>query len=213
MTFTGLLQVVGQEPVFDTGLLLAGTASVADVERQLSRWKRSRRIVQIRRGLYALAAPHRKVEPHPFLVANRLVPGSYVSCQAALAWHGLIPEHVAVVTSISTRGTRRFQTSLGSFLFRHVKPKLLFGYRVERVTPGQDALVASPEKALLDLVHLEPAGDTEPFLENLRLQHLDQLDLELLRRSARSAESPKLVRAALVVETLAETERADYEAL
>ncbi|MGH9162085.1 MAG: type IV toxin-antitoxin system AbiEi family antitoxin domain-containing protein [Vicinamibacteraceae bacterium] len=211
MQFAGLLRVVDHDPVFETGLLLAGTASVVDVERQLSRWKRSNRVVQIRRGLYALATPYRKAEPHSFLVANRLVPGSYVSCQAALAWHGLIPEHVAVVTSVSTRGTRRFDTSLGSFLFRHVKPQLLFGYRVERVVPGQEALVALPEKALLDLVHLEPAGDSRPFLEGLRLQHLDQLDLELLHRAAQSAQSAKLVRAASVVAALAEAERTEYE--
>jgi len=43
-----------------------------------------------------------KVKPHPFVVANRMVRGSYVSCQSALAHYGLIPEHVPVVTSITT---------------------------------------------------------------------------------------------------------------
>ena len=76
MKFDALLEVVESEPVFETGWLLAGDIDPADVRRQLSRWVRAGRIVQLRRGLYALAPPFRKAIPHPFLVANRLVPGS-----------------------------------------------------------------------------------------------------------------------------------------
>ena len=63
MNLAWLLQVVGDEPVFETGLLLAGNVCRADVERQLSRWTRAGRILQLRRGLYSLAPPYRKVEP------------------------------------------------------------------------------------------------------------------------------------------------------
>lgn len=54
----------------------------------------------MRRDLYAL--PDRN--PHPFVVANRLVSGSYVSLQMALAYYHLIPEHTAVVTSVKLAG-------------------------------------------------------------------------------------------------------------
>lgn len=91
MKFEQLLAAVGDEPVFETGLLLAGEVDPSDVRRQLSRWVASGRLFQLRRGLYALAPPFQKVLPHPFLVANRLVGGSYVSLQSALAHHGLIP--------------------------------------------------------------------------------------------------------------------------
>ncbi|MEZ4555099.1 MAG: hypothetical protein R2854_01360 [Caldilineaceae bacterium] len=43
------------------------------------------RIMQLRRGLYFIAAPYQKQRPHPFLVANRLLQPSYVSMQSALA--------------------------------------------------------------------------------------------------------------------------------
>jgi len=85
MEFSQLLEIVGDEPVFESGLLLAGEVDPSDVRRQLSRWMQTGRITQLRRELYALAPPYQKVKPHPFLVANRLVRGSYVSLQSALA--------------------------------------------------------------------------------------------------------------------------------
>jgi len=119
MKFEALLQIVEDEPVFETGFLLAGDVDPADVRRQLSRWVKGGRLLQLRRGLYALAPPYRKVKPHPFLVANRLVPGSYVSLQSALAYHGLIPEHVPVTTSVTTGRPQRQESPLGSFVYHH----------------------------------------------------------------------------------------------
>ena len=82
MKFDRLLEIVSKEPVFETGLLLAGDVAPADVRRQLSRWTASGRLYQLRRGLYALAPLYQKVKPHPFLIANRMVRGSYVSLQS-----------------------------------------------------------------------------------------------------------------------------------
>ena len=90
MKFGDLLDIVGAEPVFETGLLLVGNVDPADVRRQLSRWTQTGKLYQLRRGLYALAPPFQKVKPHPFVIANRLVRSSYVSCQSALAYYHLI---------------------------------------------------------------------------------------------------------------------------
>src|SRR4051794_5385816 len=132
MRFEDLLGIVGSEPVFETGLLLAGDVDPVDVRRQLSRWTRAGRLYQLRRGLYALAPPFQKVQPHPFLVANRLVPGSYVSLQSVLAEHSLIPEYVPVTTSVTTSRPGRWDTPLGSYLFRHLQPDLITGFRRTR---------------------------------------------------------------------------------
>ena len=103
MKFQDLIAIVAEEPVFETGLLLAGPGDPAHVRRQLSRWVRAGRVQQLRRGLYALAPPWRKRIPHPFLVANRLAPDSYVSGLSALAFAHAIPEYVAEVTSVTAR--------------------------------------------------------------------------------------------------------------
>jgi len=213
MEFSTLLEIVGQEPVFETGLLLAGGVDPANVRRQLSRWTAAGRIFQLRRGLYALAPPFQKVKPHPFLVANHMMHGSYVSLQSALAHYGLIPEAVPVTTSVTTLRPARWETALGVYEYRHVKAGLFFGYQLADLGNEQQAFVATPEKALLDLVHLQPGGDAPAYLQELRLQNLDRLDLDRLQSQAARASSPKLRRAADQIVQLAAAEAEEYETL
>lgn len=213
MKWETLLSIVGDTPVFETGLLLAGEVDPANVRLQLSRWTAAGRLCQLRRGLYALAPPYQKVKPHPFVVANALVRGSYVSLQAALAHYGLIPEYTPVVTSVTTGRPRRWETPLGDYAFRHVKRAWLHGYRQVQVVNGQAAYVAIPEKALLDLVYLEPGGDRPAYLEGLRLQGLEQLDLDTLARLAQESDSAKLRRAARTIAEITKAEESEYETL
>jgi predicted transcriptional regulator of viral defense system len=196
MKWEELLSRVGGEPVFESALLLAGRVSIAQIRVQLSRWVRSGRLLQLRRGLYALAPAWRKVVPSPFLVANRFRPGSYVSFQSALSFHGHVPEHVPVVTSAGSGRPGRIATPLGTYQFSHLVDDLLFGYGAVEVAAGQKAFVARPEKALLDLVHLTPGGDDPAFLKELRLQNLSNLDAGMLAELAQRSARPKLVRAA-----------------
>jgi predicted transcriptional regulator of viral defense system len=213
MEFAELLAVAGTEPVFETGLLLAGDVDPADVRRQLSRWVRAGRLYQLRRGVYALAPPYQKTKPHPFRLANVLVRGSYVSLQAGLAHYGLIPEYTPLVTSVTTGRPGRWETPLGTCDFRHVKVDWFHGYRFLDVGGGQRAFVAAPEKALLDLVYLQPGGDDPAYLNGLRLQALDQLDLDSLVHLAENSGKPKLRRAAQSIAALARAEAAEYEEL
>jgi predicted transcriptional regulator of viral defense system len=149
----------------------------------------------LRRGLYALAPPYRKVEAHPFVVANRMVRPSYVSLQSALAFHGLIPESVPVTTSITTGRPGEFSTPLGAFVFRHIRTLLFQGFREVEMDDRQPAFVATPEKALLDLLYLEKGSDSEGFLAELRLEMDDGFDLEEFERLSRSFGSGKVTRA------------------
>jgi predicted transcriptional regulator of viral defense system len=211
MEFKNLIEIAGDEPVFETGLLLAGEVDPADVRRQLSRWTKAKRLYQLRRSLYALAPPFQKIKPHPFLIANLMVRGSYVSCQSALAHYGLIPEYVPVITSVTAGRPARWETPLGTFEFRHLKVELLAGYRLIEVDKGQKAFVALPEKALLDLIHLHPEADSPAYLRELRLQNLERLNLDELRRLAVLTGKPKLQRAAEFVAELATVEAQEYE--
>jgi predicted transcriptional regulator of viral defense system len=195
MKFQHLLEIVDEEPVFETGLLLAGEVDPAHVRRQLSRWTQAGRLHQIRRGLYSLAPPYQKTKPHPFVVANRLVRGSYVSLQSALGYYGLIPEYVPVVTSVTSGRPGHWETALGEYQYRHIQSALLRGYAWTEVSPGQSAFVASPEKALLDLIYLEPGADDPAYLQELRLQNTERLDLGVLVRLAERFAKPKLRRA------------------
>ena len=211
MKFGDLLTSATKQSIFETGLLLAGAVDPTDVRRQLSRWVRAGRVIQLRRGLYTLAAPYQQIPPHPFLVANSMLPGSYVSLQSALAYYGLIPEYVAQTLSVTTQRPSHWRNPLGDFRFRHLATHLFFGYQQVSFAPGQNGFIALPEKALLDLVHLTPNGADPAYLAGLRLQNLERLDPQRLHALAGRAGKPKWLRAAARILTLIENEASTYK--
>jgi len=194
MEFNSLLKLVGDDPVFESSLLLAGNINPQIVRLQLTRWVNSGRVYQLRRGLYSIAPPFQKIRPHPFLVANHLQKASYVSLQSALAYYGLIPEVVNITTSVSTGRPERLETPIGIYEFRHIKMDLLFGYKKTNLG-DQSAFVATPEKTLLDLIYLHPGGDSFDYLRELRLQNTEILDISILREFAEKFKTPKLQKA------------------
>ena len=206
MKWESLLSIVSTEPVFSSGLLMSGDVSPAAIQKQLARWLKAGKLIQVRRGLYTLAEPHRKVSPHPFLVANRLKRASYVSLQSAMAYHGMIPEYVPVVTSVTTGRPGTMNTTPGNFLFKHIKKSLFSGYRELEVEKGQMAFVATPEKSLLDLVYLTPQADSWEYLKELRLQNFNVLSKKTLIGTAADSGSAKLQRAAKRILRLIESQ-------
>jgi hypothetical protein len=210
MKYRELLDSIGRRPVFVSSLLRAGDVDEVDLGRQLSRWVVSGKLLQLRRGVYALPEAFQSRAPHPFEVANLLERPSYVSLESALSYHGVIPEAVFVTTSVTTARAGEFDTPLGRYGYRHVGPALFWGYATAPIG-GADVLVARPEKALLDLVHLRPGADRLLFLEGLRLD-VGRLDQQVLDDMARRSARPKLVRAAANVARLREA-HGEWEAL
>jgi len=213
MDFGRLLELVGDAPVFESALLLAGDVEPAQVYLQLSRWTTAGRVYQLRRGLYALAPPFQKVKPHPFVIANRMVRASYVSCQSALAHYGMIPEYVPTTVSVTTARPTRWETPLGVYEFHHIKPSLLRGYRLTGLGGGQQAFVATPEKALLDWIYLQPGSDSPAYIRELRLQNLENFDLNELHRQAEYFSIPKIKRAEGFIAEVVRAEIQEYESL
>lgn len=208
MKFNELLRLVRDEMVFSSGFLQAGKTNKADISRQLSRWTAEGKLIQLRRGLYMLAGNHARFAPHRFLIANRIQKGSYISLQSALAFHSLIPEHVPVVTSVTTARPWLLETEAGTYQFRHLHPKLFFGYQAGDPGDGSSAFLALPEKALLDLIHLTPRSADPAFLRELRLQNLETLDMKRLHEFARRSQRKKWLRAVdLVQDMVAKEER------
>ena len=212
MEFNSLLKLIGDEPIFESSILLAGDVDPKLIRVQLSRWIKAGKIYQLRRGLYLIAPPYQRQQPHPFLVANHLQKASYVSLQSALSFYGLIPEVVNITTSVSTGRPERLDTPLGTFEFRHIKTELLFGYRMTELGE-QSALIATPEKALLDLIYLQPGGDSLAYLKELRLQNTEKLDKDLLRRQSEKFNTPKLQNAVKGILQLISGESEEFEDL
>jgi predicted transcriptional regulator of viral defense system len=109
--------------------------------------------VRLKNGLYALSTRLPSEEE----IANRLYEPSYLSLDYILARHGVIPETIYTVTSVTTMPTRRFVVEGKAYEYYTIKREAYTGYRPEKIN-GRVALIASPEKALVDylyFVHLK----------------------------------------------------------
>ena len=129
--------------------------------RRLVEWQRKGYLQRLTNGWYRFTDVPVS-ESLLWWTANRIYQPSYVSLETALSYHGLIPEGVFSVTSVSTRKTRTITTPVGTFCYRTVKPALYFGYTILR-WQDRPVLMADREKALLDLCyfgsHLQHADD------------------------------------------------------
>ena len=115
-------------------------------------------LIRIKRGMHMLDKKYRPYPAHPFGLAQALVPGSYVSFETALSFHGWLPERVFSTASVSPgRQSRKYENeTFGVFTFHPLSiTKGSFLTLVNRYhTDEQTALVAEPARALLDLVCL-----------------------------------------------------------
>jgi hypothetical protein len=154
--------------------------SYASPKSKLTRMIKSGDLIQIRRGLYVddRYTPLRSLAP--------VVYGpSYISFQSALAIWNLIPERVNVMicASFNKNKDKVYHTPLGEFRYLYLPNKVYpYGIQLEKLD-GMGYLVASPEKALCDMVYKEPSlldvDEMEAYLlENLRIERERLLQLD-----------------------------------
>lgn len=112
-------------------------------------------ILRLKPGLYILEKELRKTNPHPFAVAAMLHSPSNISLESALSFHGLIPEAVYQVSSVTLQRSRTYHTPLGVFMFLRVPSnQLRAGIEVVKLSDNFWAFVATPLRAIADLVYL-----------------------------------------------------------
>ena len=132
-------------------------------------------LLRLQRGLYTLADRYHSHPCHPFALAQALVPGSYISFETALAYHGWIPERVFTTASVVPgRKSRSYENEkLGAYSFHPLA--IQSGYFLEMVSrmqvDGQTMLMAKPCRALMDLICLQKKSwkGVEWLSEGLRI--------------------------------------------
>jgi predicted transcriptional regulator of viral defense system len=134
--------------------------------RRLNEWQQKGYIRMIRRGHYAFSDLEIN-DSALFLVANKIYAPSYISLEMALSYYNLIPEAVYGITSVASRKTKNFRTDFGEFIYRHIKPALLFGYKLITYK-DQNIKVAEVEKAILDYFYLNAHLNTKDDFNGLR---------------------------------------------
>ena len=105
-------------------------------------------------------------------LANLIYGPSYISLDYALSLHGLIPERVETITSVTTRRSRHFDTPFGTFSYRMLNGRrYAVGVLLESADQGGDVLVPGLGRFFLVL-------DFEP-LPLVFEQDLDQVGTEI----------------------------------
>ena len=147
----------------------APTQKVAEMEK-------AGEIVRLKRGLFVKSATSRNL----FLIANHIYSPSYVSRESVLRYYGLIPEHVFATTSVSLNRSRTFENSLGRFSY----DLLPLDYYCKGIDLHEENGVcwqmATPEKALADLivlsagVRLRYRSETVSYLEDFLRVDMDE---------------------------------------
>ena len=191
MKFEEFLERYRGLPIIDTETLLVGLEEPGPIRVYVSRWLKGGKLVQLRRGFYVLSKNYRSIEPFGPAVAALLI-APYISCEKALEFHGLIPEAVGVYTSVTTKRQAKFHSEIGLFEYRHIKPSLFWGYNSVSLD-NQTGFMASCEKALLDFFYFKRIHAGMEYIEELRLQNLEAINIEKIRRYASLFNKPGMI--------------------
>jgi len=104
-----------------------------------------------------------------FLVANLLYEPSYISLETALNLYGILSQFPIEISSITTK--RKKSKNVGGKLYTYyqINPKYFWGFEKK-----ENALLALPEKALLDSLYLASKGVKEISIEDLDLSKINK---------------------------------------
>ncbi len=177
-----VIDTLGNVPVTSSAIaslypaIKAKGNKVADLERAGD-------IVRLKRGLY-VARPEAGLGSLSLgLIANHLYAPSYVSMHSALRYYGLISEAVYVTQSVTLKHSRDFDTPLGMFSYQCMSPAT-FSLGLTQAHEGTATFViATPEKALCDLVACMPRLNIRYQVEARRFLEEDlRLDMDAFSR-------------------------------
>ncbi|MFH1653993.1 MAG: hypothetical protein ABIE74_08035 [Pseudomonadota bacterium] len=207
-----MLKIIINQPVIQTHMLLKGDETPEKLRVQLGRWVASGKLVQLKRGYFALSPEYAATVVSNKFLATFIYPPSYLSLEYALSFYDVIPEAVYIFTLITTRRPSMNKNKLFTAEYRHIKKELFWGFQSEE-EKGQTYFIATPEKALLDLLYFSRTQITDPYLRELRLQNLEILDEERFLEFSGRFKSKKIEIGAKKIIKLIEEEREEYQKL
>ena len=152
----------------------------SNIYNKISLEEKKNNIIKLKRGLYET-----NINADPFTIANVLYAPSYISFETALAYHGMIPERVYAIKSATFKKnkTKEYRNKFGLFLYQDINPNA-YPYDIIQIDVfNQKVLIASKEKALLDMLSVvSPRNNKKELIDllydDLRINEdiFDELD-------------------------------------
>lgn len=144
-----------------SGFKQALNAKEGDNQRirdMLWRWAKKGHIIRLKRGIYMTRRFYELHQNHASFrpaVSAILLPQSYISLEYVLQQEGILTDVTYPITSVTLKNTKTIDNSVGTFIYRHVKPQLYTGFRQESFY-GMIFNQSSAAKALFDYFYLRP---------------------------------------------------------
>jgi hypothetical protein len=168
-------RINGEE--FDYQTLLDSLKQYERPRDKITSLLRQNAIVRVKKGIYVFGPKYARRPFSREILANMIYGPSCISLDFALHYHGLIPERVEAVTSVTTGRGRRFHTPVGLFIYRPILPEAFsIGMDQVEMEGGRSFLIAVPEKALADKIQddrgtgIRNQNDMRRYLiQNLRI--------------------------------------------
>ena len=172
MNIEKLRKMVSGE-VVDYQTLVSLLADYASPRDKISKWLKTGELIRLKKGLYIFSKEVALESYSIEVLANLIYGPSAISFSYALSYYGMIPERVAVVTSITDKKNKTYSTPVGKFTYRYINSeKYSIGIELDTSSERSTFLIASAEKALCDQLHL--------IDRKLKLVNVDEMEAYLL---------------------------------
>ncbi len=129
----------------------------------IERLEKNKLINRLIKGKYTVS----NVNLSDFEKANLILSPSYISLESALNYYGVLPQFTYSITSVTTQKSKRFE--IGGKEYEYTKISRNF---YSDFVKKDNFLIATPEKALVDLIYLAS--------KKLRKVELTDLDMSII---------------------------------
>lgn len=175
--------------------------NLSSPEKKVQALEKNGELIRLKRDLFIVNKELTGKETDSRLCANHIYGPSYVSLQWVLRYYGMIPEQVFMMTSVTTKRSRSFETPIGNFSYMQV-PSSYFPIGIESIVEnGVSFMMASREKALCDTIlkdNFVPGQSLKSLLiylgEDLRLDMdtLSRLDTNIIEQCLQQGRKSKI---------------------
>jgi len=163
----------------------------ANPRKKIQQFLKDKVLIRVKKGLYVFGPEYARQPYFKEVLANQIYGPSAISLEYALGYYGMIPERVVMLTSITTKRNKRFDTPVGRFTYRYLHPKKYsVGLTQLMLNDSHPILIATPEKAIADVLTIaqgKPLLNTQQELidflyDDLRIdpQSIENLDIKLM---------------------------------
>ncbi len=161
--------------------------SLHTVDSYINKSLKEKEIISLKKGLYVTKDFYNKNIHdigYKFYLANIIRKPSYISSWSALDYYGMTTDVIMATTSVTTKVTRTYSTKIGGFIYKSMKKELFSGFSLIKSESGFSFFIASPAKALFDLLYSKTNQFRSPkkdIIEDLRID-IDEMSKPELKK-------------------------------